>query len=263
MPHQSDKKPAETEYSNLGYEILHYRALSSTNQVAKEIARNGNRGRVVVLADTQLLGRGRLGRRWFSPKGGLWLSIILRPKISPKDALKLTFIASSAVAVTIKKMFGLRTAVKWPNDVLINAKKVCGILTETSLQNGDVEFAIVGIGLNANIDLEAFPAFVRSNSTSLQHELGHKIRLRALIENVLKALEHRYGLLQQGLWFTLLQEWKGMASFLGEKVKITIFDEVLTGEAWDVDEDGVLIIRLESGAFRKILVGDVTLLRNL
>jgi BirA family biotin operon repressor/biotin-[acetyl-CoA-carboxylase] ligase len=263
MPHQSDKEPVEIEYSDLGYEIRRYRALSSTNQIAKEIARNSNKGRIVVLADTQFLGRGRLGRRWFSPKGGVWLSIILRPKISPEDAQKLTFIASSAVAVTIEKMFGIRTEVKWPNDVLINARKVCGILTETSLQNGDVEFAVIGIGLNANVDLEALPAFVRDNSTSLKHELGHKISRRALIENVLKALEHRYRFLQQGLWLTLLQEWKGMASFLGEKVKITSFDDVLTGEALDVDEDGALIIRLESGVLREILVGDVTLLRNL
>ena len=263
MPHQSDDEPTEIKYSALGYEIRRYRALSSTNEVAKKIARNINRERVVVIADTQLLGRGRLGRRWSSPSGGIWLSIILRPKISPKDTPRLTFIASSAVAATIKKTFGIRTEIKWPNDVLINARKVCGILTETNLQSGDVEYAIVGIGLNANVDLEALPAPVRNTSTTLKHELGQKISLRALTENVLKAFERRYRLLQQGLWFALLQEWKGMASFLGEKVRITSFDEVLTGEAWDVDEDGTLIIRLEGGELRKILVGDVTLLKNL
>ncbi len=263
MPYQSDKKPARIEYYDLGYEIRHYRALSSTSQVAKEIARNSSRERIVVLAETQFQGRGRLGRRWFSPRGGMWLSLILRPKLNPKDTLKLTFIASSAVAVTIEEKFGIRTEVKWPNDVLINSRKVCGILTETSLLNGEVEFTIVGIGLNANIDMEALPELIRSASTSLKHELGHEIDSRELIENLLKAFEHRYQRLQQGLWPYLLQEWKGLASFLGEKVRITSLGEVLIGEALDVEEDGVLSVRLESGLVRKILVGDVKLLRNL
>lgn len=263
MPYQSDKEPARIEYYDLGYEIRYYRVLSSTNQVAKEIARNSSKEKIVVLAETQFRGRGRLGRRWFSPKGGIWLSVVLRPKIGPKEALKLTFIASSAVAVTIEEKFGIRTEVKWPNDVLIKARKVCGILTETILLDGEVEFSIVGIGLNANIDMKALPELVRSTSTSLKHELGQEVDRRELVEDLLKAFEYRYQRLQQGLWPYLLQEWKGLAIFLGEKVRVNSFDEVFTGEALDVGDDGILSVRLESGLVRKILVGDVKLLRNL
>ncbi|MDH5447812.1 MAG: biotin--[acetyl-CoA-carboxylase] ligase [Candidatus Bathyarchaeota archaeon] len=259
MSKQNSEKPYKIQTTALGYKIYHYNNVYSTNDTAKEIAKKTSEERIVVLAEAQTRGKGRLGRRWISPKGGVWLSIILRPRITPIEALKLTFITSSAVAKTIKTMFGLMTEVKWPNDVLVNGRKICGILTETSSKRKSVESMVVGVGINANIDLECFSPSLRDAVTSLQYELGHKIKRKALTRNLLRNFEHRYKCLQRGLWNALLQEWKSMATFLGEQVQITSFDDVLAGEAWDIDEDGALVIRLENGTLEKVVVGDLTL----
>lgn len=259
MSKQNPEEPCEIQTTALGYKIYRYDNVHSTNSIAKEIAKKTSEERIVVLAETQTCGKGRLGRLWISPKGGVWLSIILRPRITPKEALKLTFVTSSAVAKTINAMFGLKTEVKWPNDVLVNRRKICGILTEACSKENVVKFAVVGVGINANIDLEPFPLNLRDAVTSLKHELGYKIKLRALTRNFLQNFEHRYKRLQRGLWSALLQEWKSMATFLGEQIQVTSFDGVFVGEAWDIDEDGAFIIRLKNGALKKIVTGDVTL----
>jgi BirA family biotin operon repressor/biotin-[acetyl-CoA-carboxylase] ligase len=263
MSQKNSLNPHKIQSAVLGYKIYHYDNVPSTNEVAKEIAKKGSEEKIVVLSETQTSGKGRLGRSWISPKGGLWLSIVMRPRISLKEALKLTFITSSAVAKTIQQMFGLKTEVKWPNDVLVKGRKICGILTETSTRESTVEFVVIGVGINANIDLKFFPSSLRGSVTSLKHELGYAVRRKALTNNLLQNFEHRYKRLQQGRWIALLQEWKGMAAFLGEQVKVTSFDGVIVGEAWDVDEDGGLIIRLEDGVLKKVVAGDVTLRKQL
>ena len=257
MSSQSTPEPLDIQHTILDYEIYYYDNVSSTNDIAKEIAKKGGKEKTVILAETQTYGKGRLGRRWISPKGGIWFSVILRPRISPKEALKLTFIASLAVAKAIKKMFGLKIEVKWPNDVLVNSKKICGILTETSVKEDLIEFAVVGVGINANIDLEVFPSHLRGKVTSLKHELGYRVRRRTLTRSILQNFEHHYKRLQQGQWDILRQEWKSMAAFLGEQVEVTNSSEVFVGKAWDLDEDGALIIRRENGTLKKIVVGDV------
>ena len=259
MSLQNPQEPREIQHTVLGYKIYCYGSVSSTNDIAKKIAAKTDEEKILILAETQKRGKGRLGRQWLSPKGGVWLSIILRPQISPKDASKLTFITSSTVAKTIKIMYGLKTEVKWPNDVVVSGRKISGILTEASTKENIVEFVVVGVGINANVDLESFPSSLRNSVTSLKHELGYEIKRKALTKNLLQNFEQRFRRLQQGLWNVLLQEWKSMATFLGEQVEVTSFDEVFVGEAWDVDETGALIIRLEDGTLKKVVVGDVTL----
>ncbi len=263
MCQQDSEEPSEIQQLPQGYKIYHYDRVSSTNDLAKKIARKGTEDRIVILAETQAYGKGRLGRRWLSPMGGVWLSIILRPQFSPKEALKLTFVMSSAVAKTIKAMYGLETEVKWSNDVLVEGRKVCGILTETSTREDIVDFVVVGVGINANVDLESFPSNLRNSVTSLKHELGRKIERKALTKSLLQNFESRYRRLQQGLWSVLLREWKSLAAFLGSHVEVAGFDEVLYGKAVDVVEDGALIIRLDDGTLKKIVAGDVTLRRTL
>ena len=258
MSQQNSREPSEIQTTTLGYKIYCYDNVSSTNSIAKEVAKKDGEEKIVILAETQTSGKGRLGREWISPMGGVWLSIILRPKITPKEALKLTFITSSAVAKTINAMFGLKAEVKWPNDVLINSKKVCGILTETKTKENNIEFVVVGIGINVNVDLESFPSSLRNNITSLKYELGYEIKRKAFLKSLLQNFEHRYKRLQQELWSVLLQEWKLLATFLGEQVEVTSFNEVIVGEAWDLDEDGSLIVRLKNGVLRKVVTGDVT-----
>lgn len=256
-----NKKPPYRTHNFLGYKIHHYDHIVSTNEIAKETAKKTKDERIVILADTQTEGKGRLGRLWLSPKGGIWLSIILRPKLSPKEALKLTLIASLAIAKTLTSMFELKAEIKWPNDILVDGKKICGILTEASTRDYNVEFAVVGIGINANIDLATFPSNLQDIVTTLKHELGSEVKLKALLKTFLQSFERNYTRLQKGWWRPLLQEWKDMASFLGEQVEVSSSSEVLVGKALDVDDDGALILRLEDGVLKKIVVGDVTVRR--
>ncbi len=145
---------ARLKTSFVGKPIVYYPQVSSTNEVAKQLAREGAAEGTVVLAETQTSGHGRLRRKWFSPKEGLWFSLILHPKLEPTRLPQLTFMTAAATAKTIKDMYGLKAGIKWPNDVLVNRRKVCGILTEGCMINGKVKFAVVGVGVNANINLE-------------------------------------------------------------------------------------------------------------
>jgi BirA family biotin operon repressor/biotin-[acetyl-CoA-carboxylase] ligase len=243
----------------LDYTILRYGKVSSTNEAAKKVADRSSEEKLVVSAEVQTQGRGRAGRHWFSPRGGLWLSIVLRPAISPRMATRFTFAASLAVAETVRTMFGLEATVKWPNDVLVNSRKVCGILTETKTRNNKIEYIVVGIGINANIDIHSFPRSLQGVATSLKHELGFKTDLALLTEMLLREFDERYMNVLSGKWSMLLWKWKSIAPFLGKKVQITNSQGVLVGKAQNVDDDGALEIALENGATAKIVFGDMRL----
>jgi len=262
MSSQNSQKPREI-HTLLDYKIHYYDEVFSTNDIAKEVAKKSVEDRVVILAETQTRGKGRLERQWISPRGGIWLSIILRPQIGPKEALKITFITSSAVAKTIQQLFGLKAEVKWPNDVLVNGRKICGILTETETKENIVEFVVIGIGINANVDLDAFPRKLRETATSLKHELGYEVERKTLVNTLLQNFEHRYKGLKRGMWNSLLPEWKSLATFLGRKVEVTSFDEAFVGEAWDVDDGGALIVKLENGVLKRVVAGDVAIRKQV
>lgn len=241
----------------LDYEVYSYEEVSSTNEVAKEIARRSEAPRIVVLAETQTSGKGRFGRNWISPKGGIWLSILLRQQTSPTEALKSTFLASSAAAEAIERGFALQAELKWPNDVLVNGKKICGVLAETTTREGSFKFLVVGVGINANVHMKSFPKHLRDRVTSLKHELDCGVELKSLTLDFLEGFDRRFKRMKQGYWSNLLQEWKGRASFLGKRVEVRSFEETLVGQALDIDEDCALIIRLESGITKKARAGDL------
>jgi len=242
-----------------GYKVYYYDEVPSTNDVAKEIAKRTQEQNTVIIAETQTHGRGRHRRHWVSPRGGIWLSILLRPSVTPEEATKLTFITATAVAGTIQSTLGLATEVKWPNDVLVNRKKLCGILTEASTRGNIVECVVVGIGINANMGLQSFPNNLQKSVTTLKHELGCEINRETLARILIQSFDQRYKHLQNGMWSALLQEWRSLARFLGGKVVVTSFAETLVGEALDVDADGALIVRLQNGVLRRMVAGDVKL----
>jgi BirA family biotin operon repressor/biotin-[acetyl-CoA-carboxylase] ligase len=242
-----------------GYKVYHYDEVSSTNDVAKEIAKRTRVQKTVIIAETQTHAQGRHRRHWVSPRGGIWLSILLRPRVTPKEATKLTFITATAVAGTIQSTLGLATEVKWPNDVLVDRRKLCGILTQASTRENVVECVVVGIGINANIDLQSFPKTLQKSVTTLKQELGCEINRETLTMNLIQSFDQRYKHLQKGMWSALLQEWRGLAKFLGEKVVVASFAETLVGKALDVDADGALTIRLQNGALKRVVAGDVKL----
>ena len=249
----------ETEY--VGKEIHYFKELSSTNTVAKEQAEKGAAEGTVIIAETQAQGRGRLGRTWNSPKGGVWLSIILRPTIDLEDALKMTLITSVAVAQTLQQLCGLKVKIRWPNDVLINEKKICGILTETLSNEKTVNVMIIGIGINVNFDLEALPDDIRTAATTLKETLRRRVDLEKLVSALLKNFEEDYELFKEEKTAVLLNEWRKMAAgFLGKKIEISSFKENWVGRAIDIDEAGALIVGLESGKRRRVLYGDITVI---
>jgi BirA family biotin operon repressor/biotin-[acetyl-CoA-carboxylase] ligase len=242
-----------------GYKVYYYDEVPSTNDVAKETAERTQEQKAVIIAESQTHARGRHRRHWVSPRGGIWLSILLRPRVTPGEATKLTFITATAVAETLQNTLGLATELKWPNDILVNRRKLCGILTEASTRENVVECVVVGIGINANIDLEFFPNNLQKSVTTLKHELGCEINRETLTRNLIQSFDQRYKHLQKGMWSALLQEWRGLAKFLGGMVVVTSFAETLVGKAFDVDADGALIIKLQNGALKKMVAGDVKL----
>jgi len=234
--------------------------VDSTNNLAKKLAEYGAVEGTVVIAETQKTGRGRKGRKWHSPKGSLYFSVILKPKCSSCEAVKLVFVAGLAVAEVLSKKYGLKVAVKWPNDVLITAKKVCGILSEMSVTGENVNYVVIGVGVNVNVNVvEVFPESLRNIATSLEVELGRKVELNELLRALLESLDAFYEqFLKEGA-IEILDKWKKYALFLGHLVSITNEAETIRGLALDVDGEGALVLKLDDGALKRVFVGDVSL----
>ena len=244
----------------IGKEIKYFKETESTNTTAREMAGKAAEG-TIVIAESQTGGRGRMGRKWLSPEGGIWLSIILKPKMQPVYAPRITFLAGVAVAKTIRSL-GLEAKIKWPNDVLVRGKKVCGILTEIEAEIDLIDYCVVGIGIDANVDTESFPEEFRESSTSLKKELGHEINRVAFLQRLLEEFEVRYLKLQKEGFLPILEEWRSMSATIGEWVKITTQSRIIYGEATGVDNDGALIVETGEGKLEKIVSGDCKHLRR-
>jgi BirA family biotin operon repressor/biotin-[acetyl-CoA-carboxylase] ligase len=251
------KEIKESKNRIIGQRIGYFTEVTSTNDVAKELATHGTEEGTVVIAETQTCGRGRLGRNWLSPKGGLWFSVILRPQVKPTDVFKITFLAAVAVAKTIRKMFKSNAEIEWPNDVIVNGKKLCGILTETSVRGEIMDFVIVGIGINVNIDMNLFPKDLKNNVTTLAAEVKRDIDQEKFLHKLLEGLEAYYKMFKQSKFDLILDEWKQLNRLFGAKVEVANFHEKIRGQAVNVDQNGALIIRLADGTMRKITSGDI------
>jgi len=243
------------EFPDLEQRIHYFREIGSTMDVARELARKGAGEGTIVIAEAQAHGRGRLSREWLSPKGGIYFTLILRPSISPAYAPRINLMASVAVATTIRKLFGLNAELKWPNDVLIEGRKVCGILAEMDAEMDVVNFVNVGIGINANTSVPQF----EKTATSLKDMLGREISRKEFLSVVLVELERRQALLMEG---ALLDEWKKLSGTLNKYVRILSPGEVIVGRAIDIDTTGALIIRKRNGSLKKALAGDCIHLRE-
>jgi len=257
MEPEKIKNGLQTDF--IGREIHYFIELSSTNDLAKELAMKGAEEGTVIIAETQSHGRGRLGRRWISPRGGIWFSTILRPQVSPKDALKLTLMTAVAVAKTIGNTFNLNAEIKWPNDVLIKGRKICGILTEMRARENIVDFVVIGVGINANVNVDTFPEYLKRSVTSLEKEMKRDIERERFLRALLEELERYYKIFERNGFDIILREWKSLSSLLGAYVEIAGFDERIEGLAIDVDQNGALMIKAKDGTIRKVMSGDATL----
>ena len=243
----------------LGQEIIHHQEAFSTQETAKSQAVQGAREGTVVVAETQSGGRGRIGRGWTSPSGGIYLSIILRPNIKPTEALRLPLIAGIAVARAIEKLIDLKPKLKWPNDIIIDDLKTGGILTEMSAEVDRLDWVIIGIGLNVNTPRKAFPPEVEGIATSLREVKGTDIPRIKLLQHILTELESLYDDFHQRGFESLRQQWKALSNTIGEPVRVISGTEETTGRAVDIDLDGALILQRDDGIRERIIAGDVSL----
>jgi BirA family biotin operon repressor/biotin-[acetyl-CoA-carboxylase] ligase len=238
----------------IGSSIVYRSAVTSTMDVALEEIQNAAPHGTVVIAESQTHGKGRLEREWLSPPGGAYLSIILYP---PKRlTASLTMIASLAVADCIEEITAIKPDIKWPNDVLVGGKKVCGILAKSgATPKGDC-YAVLGIGINVNTDFSSQPD-VAAIATSLSAATGNDVSRVAIIVSLLEHFEKRYEALVGGV--LLWQEWKARLVTLGKFVSVRSGKEVFTGLAESVTPDGSLLLRMSDGTIKEIPAGDVTL----
>lgn len=240
---------------------MHYvRQTVSTNDLAREMALAGAPEGSIAVAEEQKSGRGRLARAWSSPKGGIWFSIVLRPKLPPSDLPKIMLASSVAVAEALKSL-GAESSIKWPNDVLIGGKKVAGILSEMTSEPDRMDFVIVGIGINANASLSDFPHPLRSRITTLARELGGPIERNEFLAAVLARFELWYGKLIRGEWTDVGRRWKEMSQTIGSRVAITTVAGTVKGKAVDLDSHGALVVETQTGVVT-VSSGDVQELRS-
>jgi BirA family biotin operon repressor/biotin-[acetyl-CoA-carboxylase] ligase len=243
------------EFPDLEQRIHYFPETGSTMGVARELAKKGAREGTIVIAEAQTCGRGRLSREWLSPKGGIYFTIILRPRISPAYAPRINLMTAVAVAATIRKLFGLKAELKWPNDVLIAGKKVCGILAEMDAEMDIVNFVNVGIGINANNSVTRF----EETATSLKQALGREISRKEFLTALITEIERRQPLLMKA---DLLKEWNRLSATLNKEVRVMSLGEEVMGQAIDIDATGALILKGEDGSLRTVLVGDCIHLRE-
>jgi len=244
----------------IGQSIVYYSSLGSTNDLIKGLAAQGAPEGTLVIADEQTAGKGRLGRNWLAPPGtSLLLSLLFRPDLAPNQAQRLTMICSLAIADAIEGLTGLPVDLKWPNDILIRGKKAGGILTELGTTGRNLDYVVVGMGLNVNLAVSTLSE-LRGMATSLSQELGREVSRLELLWRILEEIETRYNSLRRGE--LPHEEWVARLINLARQVQVTTPHGVLMGWAEGVDADGALILRTPDGQRKRILAGDVTLRRS-
>jgi BirA family transcriptional regulator, biotin operon repressor / biotin---[acetyl-CoA-carboxylase] ligase len=240
--------------------IVYRLTTDSTQNLAILLAeKNPNSDGIVIIAGEQKSGRGRQNRKWLSPKGGIWLSVVLRPRISASKITLLPFAAALAVCDAIKKTTQLDVKLRWPNDVTISGKKVAGILIDISMEAERINYAVVGIGINANVDSSAISSYVEKGIkvTSLRDELGHKTNILDLTKVILERLEYYYMELKRCAPNTIIEEWKKNSDILYQKVAVMQNNRTIQGIAADVNDDGSLLVRTNDCNNINVVASDI------
>ncbi len=240
----------------IGRDLRWHDTLPSTNGLAMHLAETGAPEGTVVIAEEQSAGRGRRGREWVSPRGGIWLSVILRPGFETSHVPLIALAASVAAARAIRESTGLQAGVKWPNDVLVGGAKAVGILAETG---PGAAWVVVGIGINVNVPRALLPADARYPATSLAERAGSPVDRVRLTRTLLGELDKAYAMLgTEGGAAAVLRDWRGLSETLGQMVRVEGDACGFEGRAIDVDSDGALLVRLPGGRIERVLAGDVT-----
>jgi acetyl-CoA carboxylase biotin carboxylase subunit len=242
----------------MGHRIQYFEEVASTNRIAKEMAAAGAEEGTMVLAETQSGGvKGRIGREWISPFGGVCFSLVLRPKSQPRNATKITLAAASAVCKTIRDLYGLDAKINWPNDILIGGRKVCGILTDMAMDVNSIKYIVLGFGINVNVERLSFPQKIQKTATSIKEELGRTVVRKDFIDALLVEFERQYQNFIDGQYSDILDEYKSMTYPIGGHIIVKDQDKLYEGYSVDINEDGALVMKTKEGKTMTFMTGDV------
>ncbi len=239
----------------IGHRIDYYQNVGSTMDVARQAVEEGAEEGTVILAEEQTAGRGRFGRKWVTAPGqNLSFSVVLYP--GKWAVSRLSVAAAVAVARVLRHMYGLSPGIKWPNDVRVNGKKVCGILVEAAVQNEQVRYAVLGVGVNVNMDPSDEGDEGLGDTTCLSKEVEHAVQREEVLQAVLQELGYIYASLQE--WGAVWREWRESMETLGKEVRVLWGEQVEEGVAEDIDGEGNLVLRRKDGTVVSLTAGEVT-----
>lgn len=248
-------KNLNTKY--IGKDIYIFNEVMSTNTIAKFLSMNGVGNGAVVISEKQTKARGRSGKNWESPLGGVWLSIILNPNVNHSKIPLITLATGVAVENTLKRIGVKNAEIKWPNDILIHGKKVCGILTEAITSFNTIESVIIGVGIDANISIENFPEELRENMTTLNDEIGEKVDENLLIKLFLEEFEKISEQFINEEYETILKEWRKNSYTIGKIVEVhEPFSKLYDGYVLGISRDGSLVVEKIDGTLEKVISGE-------
>jgi len=256
LPYEVHKK-LRTQF--IGKKMRYLENTPSTIWVGKQLCSEGEVDKMhglVIIAESQSGGVGRMGRAWISPSGGIWITIVLKPAIPVDHIFMITMAGSIAVVRAIRKEFDLGALIKWPNDIFIGNKKVAGLLLELSAEADVVHHCLVSIGIDVNVPIQGFEPALQNQVTSICAEVGHEVDRASFLARILKEFESHYLLLEGGEYDTIIREWKSLSCTLENRVQIRTLKKSFEGEAVDIDEFGALIIRKDNGILERVIAGD-------
>jgi BirA family biotin operon repressor/biotin-[acetyl-CoA-carboxylase] ligase len=247
----------------LGSAFHYFAEIGSTNTYARRLAEQGAREGELVIADSQTDGRGRLGRHWVSPADmNLYLSFVLRPKLPPARAPQITLMAAVALAETLQSFLPVPPSIKWPNDIIVNGKKLAGILSEVNCGTDSVEFVILGIGVNVNYPVDLMPQEIRQRATSVAIECQYEVNREDLLWRLIQDLDRCYGEVEENGFKVLAPRWEAYFGWRGQRVRIELLNQIVFGIAKGIDHDGSLVVEDDHGRVQRVIAGDVTLVRK-
>lgn len=245
-----------------GHKIYYYSETGSTNDDAFSLGNECAPEGTAVIADSQTGGKGRLGRLWQSPSGtNIYTSVILRPRMESSGASRIPIMVGVAVAEVLDAYCPGKISLKWPNDVLLNDKKVCGILSQAKITNGKIEFVVLGIGINVNMSDSQFPGKIRHIATSLLLDTGREVSREDLIISLYENLEKWYKQLTQKGFGGTREKWLSRTKMIGQTVQVVFKEEIITGKAAGIDGDGSLILVADGNKEIKVSAGDATIIK--
>lgn len=243
--------------SYIGKNIYYLKRVNSTNEEAKRLAELSEVEGTLVITEVQNKGRGRFNRRWFSPQGGIWASLILRPTMSSKQIPLITLMIGVAICEAVREITQIKATLKWPNDCLIKGKKFAGILLEAQRVKNILRYLIAGFGINVNISKELFPKDLQNIATSIKEELGKEISRIDLIKLILENIEYLYEVMKKDGIEEIKRKWKFFSDTIGREVSIKVAGKVIKGNVLDINDEGALIISQDHDKIITVYSGDL------